>query len=541
LVFEHLFDTVVGDVVDIRGRMGHREVTNATNGAPAPRDGQDRDADPPARAGAASPGLADALQLLGAAVDAVARTDLDGLAEPELELVLRGVRQPLAQLEGLRARAAAVQQVRRLSGRGSSSADAALAEHRRALGEQQRLAPSETGRLLDAGRVAAAGTVTGAALTGGRIGLSQARTIGRVLASLIGRERDEVEAELVALAECLDPVAFGRAARAVQARLRPEQLARMQRREGFDRRFRATDTDDGGFAFSGLLYGAAAETARVAVQAFRRPDAPDEHRTPEQRGADAFEQLCAAALSSGVAPTRHGVRPQVLVTIDAADLALLEELPDRAAGTFVGSGQPISGRELRHLVADSQLVRIVLDAHQVPVEVSTTVRTVPAGLWRALLVRDGGCVWPGCDAPASWCDVAHALDAYADDGRLRLDNAMLLCRRHHRRFDTSNMTVRIDGPTVHFPQLGPSADPDPDPASAPVCNTPSARAGDQPSAPPGAPPSSPLSNPPSPSSTGSSDPPTGGVNQGPAVRERRGRMRSPRASPTDRQLTLHPD
>ncbi|MFP4234867.1 MAG: DUF222 domain-containing protein, partial [Nitriliruptoraceae bacterium] len=398
--------------------------------------------------------LGAALSAMSHGIDAVARMDLDRASDQELDELLAGVRRPLQQLEGIRARAAALQQSRRLASRGSVPTEVALTEHRRALGEQQGLAPSETGRVLDAGRAAAPGTATGQAVRDGRIGLSQARTIGRVLASLVGAQREEVEAELVDQAARLDPVAFGRAARAVQARIQPEVLAGVQRRQGFERRFQATDTEDGGFAFSGLLYGSAAETARCAVEAFRRPDTPDEHRTPAQRGADAFEQLCAAALRSGAAPTRHGVRPQVMVTVSAADLALLEQEPERASGVFVGSGQPVAGPQLRHLLADCQLLRVVLDAAGVPIEVSRTVRTVPAGLWRALLVRDGGCTWPGCDAPANWCDVAHAIEAYADDGKLSLDNAMLLCRRHHRRYDASDLTVRIEGGTVHFPPLG---------------------------------------------------------------------------------------
>jgi hypothetical protein len=297
-------------------------------------------------------------------------------------------------------------------------------------------------------------------VTEGRVGIAHARIIGRILSSLLGEQRERVEAELVDLAERLDVVAFGRAARKLQGRIQPDMLAAAQRRQRFDRRFRATDTEDGGFAFSGLLYGTAAETARTAVQAFRRPDAAGEHRTPEQRGADAFEQLCAVALSSGQAPTRHGVRPQVMVTIAADQLALLEQQPEQAVGEFVGSGQPIAGPELRHLLADSKLVRAVLGADDVPIAVSTTVRTVPAGLWRALLLRDGGCTWPGCDAPASWCDVAHGLVPFADDGRLSLDNAMLLCRRHHRLYDASNLEVRIDGRTVSYPRYEGATDRD---------------------------------------------------------------------------------
>ena len=395
----------------------------------------------------------DAVREMALCVDVVARADLDGLSDVEVEEVLDRLRRPIVQLEGVRSRAAAVSQRRRLRARPDLPVGQVIGDHRKQLGEQQRMAPGEVDRALQAGRAAELGGLTDQALRDGELGVSQARTIARILPTLVGALREEVEAELVALARVLDPIAFGRAARRVQGRVQPEMLAGAQRRQECARRFSGTDTEDGGFVFSGLLTGTAAETARVALQAFRRPDTPDEHRTAEQRGADAFEQLCAAALAAGDAPTRHGVRPQVMVLVDAVDLAALADTPERAVGRFVASGQPISGRSLRHLVNDSRLLRVVLDAEGVPVEVSTTVRTVPAGLWRGLLVRDGGCVWPGCDAPASWCDVAHGRDAFTDGGKLCLDNAMLLCRRHHRRFDAGSRRVHIDGTTITFPDL----------------------------------------------------------------------------------------
>lgn len=387
------------------------------------------------------------------AVDAVAHADLTTLSEREVEAFLERVRRPIAQLEGVRSRLMVAARRRRAQRSTGTPTGGMLDEHRRQLGQQQRLAPGEVDRLVEAGRAAELGSAIDRALRDGELGPSQARTIGRILATLLGEQRDEVEAELLELAQRLDPIAFGRAARRVQARVQPEVLAGIQRRQEFQRRFRGTDTDDGGYAFSGLLYGTAAETARVALQAFRRPDAPDEHRSPEQRGADAFEQLCATALAAGEAPTRHGARPQVMVVLEADALAALGTEPASVAGRFVASGQPISGRSLRQLVDDCQLVRLVVDADRVPIEVSTTVRTVPAGLWRALLARDGGCVWPGFDAPASWCDVAHGASAFADGGRLSVDNSLLLCRRHHRRFDAGPREVRIVGDQVRFPNL----------------------------------------------------------------------------------------
>ena len=52
------------------------------------------------------------------------------------------------------------------------------------------------------------------------------------------------------------------------------------------------------------------------------------------------------------------------------------------------------------------------------------------GQVRALWLRDAHCTFPGCDAPAAWCD-AHHLVHWIDGGPTDLGNAALLCGRHH--------------------------------------------------------------------------------------------------------------
>ena len=49
---------------------------------------------------------------------------------------------------------------------------------------------------------------------------------------------------------------------------------------------------------------------------------------------------------------------------------------------------------------------------------------------RALARRDGGCVFPGCDDPVSWCD-AHHVTPWEQNGRTDITNLALLCRHHH--------------------------------------------------------------------------------------------------------------
>ena len=53
------------------------------------------------------------------------------------------------------------------------------------------------------------------------------------------------------------------------------------------------------------------------------------------------------------------------------------------------------------------------------------------------MLRDGGCVIPGCTVPATWCEIHHDTE-YARGGPTHTDNGILLCWWHHRSLDTPN-------------------------------------------------------------------------------------------------------
>lgn len=65
---------------------------------------------------------------------------------------------------------------------------------------------------------------------------------------------------------------------------------------------------------------------------------------------------------------------------------------------------------------------------------------MPAGLRRAVIARDGGCAFPGCDRPAHWCDCHHII-YWADGGPTMLDNLILQCRFHHRLVHEGGWTI----------------------------------------------------------------------------------------------------
>ncbi|MFM7065129.1 MAG: HNH endonuclease signature motif containing protein, partial [Actinomycetes bacterium] len=109
------------------------------------------------------------------------------------------------------------------------------------------------------------------------------------------------------------------------------------------------------------------------------------------------------------------------------------------------------------------LTTVVVDSLGNPVDLGRTTRLVPRTLRKALVARDGGCVFPGCDAPPPWCDAHHVVH-WADGGATSAENLALLCRHHHGTTHRRRWTMdpdprpgreqrftwtRPDGRTIH--------------------------------------------------------------------------------------------
>lgn len=152
---------------------------------------------------------------------------------------------------------------------------------------------------------------------------------------------------------------------------------------------------------------------------------PTDTRTPTQRRADGLGEICRRYLDHGDTPIIGGERPHINVVVG------LEVLEGRAGRRceLEGDGE-ITPEAARRLACDAEVTRIVTRAESQPLDVGRATRTVPAGMRRALALRDGGCVHPGCTVPPQWCDVHHR-NHWADGGDTKLENLELRCRRHH--------------------------------------------------------------------------------------------------------------
>lgn len=307
-----------------------------------------------------------------------------------------------------------------------------------------------------------------AALRRGEVSYSKVRAVTRVCTP-------ENEAELLEVARCGTASQVERIVRAWRRvdRLEEEQSDRARHDA---RTFTMYIDDDGMYVVRGRLTPEAGAVLDRAVDAaagvlHRRTRDAVEDTSPAQCRADAVGLLAECALSGravgadadgsgdddgaaapadgaaddpvgGAAATKAGVRGprpsrrrgriigraeryQVVVHVDAE--ALRE---GSAAGQSVlGDGIHVSAETSRRIACDATVVVMKHDAAGRALDVGRRTRSVPPSIRRALDHRDRRCRFPGCDA--RHCD-AHHLQHWADGGATRLDNLVLLCRRHHR-------------------------------------------------------------------------------------------------------------
>jgi hypothetical protein len=174
------------------------------------------------------------------------------------------------------------------------------------------------------------------------------------------------------------------------------------------------------------------ETGQVLITALRtvldaeerRPET--DRRTFAQRRVDALGEICRRWLDSTDRPQVSGERPHVTITVD------LEALEGRSGFRCeLGDAGAITAETARRWACDASIARVITIGRSEPIEVGRRTPVVPASLRRAVVVRDGGCRFPGCDRPDGWCD-AHHVRHWADGGPTSLSNLVLLCRPHHR-------------------------------------------------------------------------------------------------------------
>ncbi|MEV7632890.1 DUF222 domain-containing protein [Microbacterium sp. NPDC089318] len=120
-------------------------------------------------------------------------------------------------------------------------------------------------------------------------------------------------------------------------------------------------------------------------------------------------------------------------------------------------------------ICDSGHVPVTVDMCGNPLDVGREQRLFTPRQRIALAVRDGGCRWPGCDRPASYCESHHIDEWKRDGGRTDIDRGILLCRFHHMNLHHHGWRLTRSGKddfVLHPPGSHASGSPPPGSAAA---------------------------------------------------------------------------
>ncbi len=135
---------------------------------------------------------------------------------------------------------------------------------------------------------------------------------------------------------------------------------------------------------------------------------PPDDRRPAQRRHDALATALFVAAASKALPTIGGAAPTLVVSVRESDLR---------SGTgwahAQGCEEPLPIGAAHHVGCAGTIQRVVLNADGRIVRIGTEERVFNRHQRRAIALRDGGCLIPGCGVPAAWCEIHHVIEHVA--------------------------------------------------------------------------------------------------------------------------------
>ena len=186
--------------------------------------------------------------------------------------------------------------------------------------------------------------------------------------------------------------------------------------------------------------------------------------TARQR-ADAFiDAIITPILAHNLLPTAGGAPATICVTIPLERLQNPHQGadPEGVAASITSGTLRLGSATLRatngpgdtiisthtatELSCDATVQRVVLSPAGKPLDIGRKTRVIPEHIRTALIIRDDGCIFPGCERPPAWTH-AHHIHHWSQGGPTSLNNLALLCPRHHHKIHTNNtpITLGADG------------------------------------------------------------------------------------------------
>src|SRR5438105_4815771 len=265
------------------------------------------------------------------------------------------------------------------------------------------------------------------ALARGEIGYQHAVAMARTAEHVGAAQVRKAEASLLKAAETMDPGQFVTVAKNFEHQVDAEAVLADANRAHARRYLQLGEVTNGLVRLEGQLVPEAAAMLRTRMEPFLKPARGDQ-RSAGQRAHDALLEILRRGANAGDGKSSGGgPRPSLNIKVDLDTLAGIDGAP---AGELEWGGT-IPAETARRMACDSAITRIT-GLGELEQELTHAARTIPPSTRRALVARDGHCVFPGCDRPSPWCD-GHHLVFWADGGPTKLDNLGLVCEPHHRK------------------------------------------------------------------------------------------------------------
>lgn len=394
------------------------------------------------------------------AFSAAASGYVEGVADGELDqLSDKCLLEELRELEMLRRRLAVADSAliaqldrRGLAGRLVVPSTAAL------LQGMLRLSPHEAKQRVEAARACGPRVaLTGEPLPPLRPQLSDAQALGHVSAehtkviltalnalpaTLSAEDSALAEKHLVEAATTLRPREVSLLGHRLLAYLHPDGTLAPDSEQQRRRSFTLLPNTDGSYTASGRLTPACGAQLLAWLSPRSAPRSGGEGgpdpRSPGQRMHDALEQLAGLAIRR-TELVESGAPAQVIISMTA------DHLSNRQGLVQTSFGQALTVEAALAMADEASLHLLLRDQRGAVLRHGRTKRIATRSQTLALIARDQGCSFPGCDHPPEHCQRHHII-SWADGGATDLDNLTLLCTFHHREFARGGWSCRmIDG------------------------------------------------------------------------------------------------
>jgi hypothetical protein len=293
----------------------------------------------------------------------------------------------------------------------------------------------------------------------GHLGLEHACVIDHATRQLedpqLIAEVDRILSE--AAANGLDPTDLSRLAEQIRAQSVPHQAADKARRQHRDQSLHASTTLDGMVHISGLLDPEAGAAFKHALGFFTpKPPKPDEALADPSRSAPiayrralGLTQMARHAMAH--AADCHGAGG----TRDTMIIGVGLDVLTKGVGVGAVAGGPIlPAGALRRLACDAGIIPAVLGSQSENLDLGRRARIANPALRAAVIARDGGCIFPGCQRPPSWSECHHR-QHWLNGGKTTLENLDLLCTHHHHLTHEGGWHLTVDNNTRRTPWFHP--------------------------------------------------------------------------------------